>query len=88
MKKTRTKAPRRKTRQLMVLGVDPNDDVLSVPGYDLGWFRTANSGKALVAATGDDIVAFKTKDDYAVLVSLADKDGFMRAIKQALVRQA
>lgn len=26
--------PKSQTRQLMVLGVDPNDDVLSVPGYD------------------------------------------------------
>ena len=27
--------PKSQTRQIMVLGVDPNDDVLSVPGYDV-----------------------------------------------------
>ena len=26
--------PKSQTRQIMVLGIDPNDDVLSVPGYD------------------------------------------------------
>ena len=59
---------------------------LSVPGYNLGWFQTKTAGKVLAAMTRDDAVACKTKDGYSILVSIADADGFVSAVRQALTR--
>lgn len=59
---------------------------LSVPGYNLGWFQTRTEGKVLAAMTRNDAVACKTKDGYSVLVSIADSEGFVDAVRQALTR--
>jgi hypothetical protein len=57
---------------------------LGVPGYQLGWFRAQGEERVLAAVTGSEALAFRTKDDYAVLLSLADRAGFMRAVQTAL----
>lgn len=62
---------------------------LGVPGYQLGWFRDQGAGnggadKVLAAITGDDVLAFRTKDDYAVILSVTDGAGLERAMRAAL----
>ena len=61
---------------------------LSVPGYNLGWFRTRGSEKALAAVTGNDAIRFRTKDDYTVLVSVADSESFLDEVRAALGNRA
>jgi len=57
---------------------------LAVPGYRLGWFRAAGAGRTLVAQSADSALAFQTTDDYAVLLSVADRPGLARAIGQPI----
>jgi hypothetical protein len=59
---------------------------LSVAGLTLVWFRTRGAGKALMAMTGTDAVTWTTQDGYAVVVSVRDGDGLMRAMKAAMAR--
>ncbi len=59
---------------------------LSVSGLNLGWFRTRGAGKTLMAMTGSDAVTWKTRDGYAVVVSVRDGDGLMRAMQSALTQ--
>ena len=56
---------------------------LAVPGYQLGWFRAQGAGKVLAAITGHEVLAFRTKDDYAVLLSVADRAGLRQALHAA-----
>lgn len=53
---------------------------LGLPGYQLGWFRAKGAGKVLAAVTSGEVVAFQTVDDYAVLLSVADRAGLERAL--------
>ena len=57
---------------------------LGVPGYQLGWFRTYGGVKALVAATGDAVVTFRTSEGYSVFVSAADNAGLGAALRAAV----
>lgn len=57
---------------------------LSVPGYQLGWFRTAGEGRVLAAITANDLIAFKTVDDFSVVVSAQDCDGLMVMLRDRL----
>ena len=56
---------------------------LGVPGYQLGWFRTHGGARALVAATGDEVVAFQTTDDFSVFVSVVDAARLEAALRVA-----
>jgi len=57
---------------------------LSVPGYQLGWFRTAGEGRVLAAISGHDLVAFKTLDDFGIVVSAQDCDGLIALLRDHL----
>jgi hypothetical protein len=61
---------------------------LGVPGYQLGWFTTAGVGKALAAISAPEVLGFQTRDGYAVLLSVADRDGLERALGNALAGSA
>jgi hypothetical protein len=56
---------------------------LSVPGYQLGWFRTEGKGRVLAAISGADFVACQTRDDFGILVSARDCDGLIAALRKA-----
>lgn len=47
---------------------------VSVPGYNLGWFRTRDGGSVLAAVTGPTAVTWSTRGGFAVLLSVADAD--------------
>jgi hypothetical protein len=57
-----------------------------VPGYQhqLGWFKTEAEERVLAAITGDDLIAFKTLDDYSILVSPQDGDLFVMRLHNGL----
>ena len=57
---------------------------LDVPGYQLGWFRGQGIGRVLASVTGKEVLAFRTKDDYPVLLSMADRAGLERAMRAAV----
>jgi hypothetical protein len=57
---------------------------LSVPGYQLGWFRTEGKGRVLAAISGDDFVVCETRDDFGILVSVQDGDGLIAALRERL----
>lgn len=53
-----------------------------MPGYQAGWFRLRNGEKALLYLTDRTRAVFvPTTQGYGVLVSPADPDGFIRALK-------
>lgn len=53
-----------------------------LPGYSAGWFRLRNGEKALVYLTDRrHTVYVPTDDGYSVLVSPADPDGFLAAVR-------
>ena len=56
---------------------------LGVPGYQLGWFRSAGAGKILPALTTKSAVAFRTTSGFAVLLSMIDATGLERALHDA-----
>jgi hypothetical protein len=57
---------------------------LSVPGYQLGWFRTTGEGRVLAAISADDLVAFKTLDDFSIIVSAEDCEGLIAVLRDHL----
>jgi hypothetical protein len=57
---------------------------LSVPGYQLGWFRTTSEGRVLAAISADDLVAFKTLDDFSIIVSAEDCDSLIAVLRDHL----
>ncbi len=59
---------------------------LGVPGYQLGWFKTQGAGSMLAALSSDNAVTWQTADAYGVLLSVADGDGFVAALKGACAR--
>jgi hypothetical protein len=61
---------------------------LSVPGYQLGWFRTEGEGRVLAAITGDDLVAFKTIDGFSIIVSPQDSEGLIATLLNGLNKAA
>ena len=53
-----------------------------LPGYSAGWFRLANGSRALVYLTDRTrAVVVPTTEDYSVLVSPADPDQFLTALR-------
>src|SRR5262249_26645013 len=54
---------------------------LSVPGYQVGWFRTQAAGRVLAAVSGNDLVVWQTRDDYGVVVSAQDGDRLIEALR-------
>jgi len=54
---------------------------LSVPGYQVGWFRTQGAGRVLAAISGNDLVVWQTRDDYGVVVSAQDGDRLIEALR-------
>ena len=57
---------------------------LGVPGYQLGWFRVARDGRALVALTDRSSVAWvRLADGTSLLFSLRDPDAFLDALQAA-----
>lgn len=55
-----------------------------LPGYSAGWFRLKNKQKALAFVTDRRrTVYLPTTDGYAVLMSVADPDRFVRKLREA-----
>lgn len=79
-----------------VAKIDPSSDPdvrltwrtkgLSVPGYNLGWFRTRGAGTVLAAVTSGPVVKWSMRGDYSVLLSINDADGFLAALDPSLIR--
>lgn len=56
---------------------------VGLPGYLEGWFRLKNREKALLFLTNRaQVVYIPTKDDYSVLLSVAEPEAFLRAVSQ------
>jgi Bacterial PH domain len=56
-----------------------------LPGYKSGWFALRNGGKALVFVTDPKRVVYvPTRDGYSLLLSVADPQRFVEALKQAI----
>lgn len=59
-----------------------------VPGYQAGWFRLRNGEKALLYLTDRSRAVYvPTTAGYSVMVSPADPDGFLAALRTLPVRQ-
>ena len=55
----------------------------SYPGYKSGWFRLKDDSKALVFITDPHhVVYIPTVDGSSLMMSVADPDGFLAALKQ------
>lgn len=55
-----------------------------LPGYSAGWFRLQNGEKALVFVTDNRRVLYlPTLEGYSVLMSVADPEAVLRALRQA-----
>ncbi|MCC6444692.1 MAG: hypothetical protein IT210_14695 [Armatimonadetes bacterium] len=60
---------------------------LGLPGYLSGWFRLKNGDKALLFLTDRTrAVYIPTARGYSLLLSVADPDGFLEALKQSAKR--
>ena len=60
---------------------------VGLPGYKSGWFRLKNREKALVFVTDPtSVVYIPTREAYAVLLSVAQPEEFVRAIRQTAAR--
>ena len=58
-----------------------------LPGYKAGWFRLVNGEKGLVFVTNPKSVVFiPTQQGYSVLLSVAQPDEFVQAIRQIAAR--
>jgi hypothetical protein len=56
----------------------------AVPGYRGGWFRLRGGAKALLYLTDHDrAVLVPTTADYLVMLSPADPDGFLEALRRS-----
>jgi PH (Pleckstrin Homology) domain-containing protein len=55
-----------------------------LPGYRAGWYRLANGEKALVYITDPSKAVYvPTRQDFSIIVSPNDPDGFLSAIRSA-----
>jgi hypothetical protein len=55
----------------------------ALPGYRAGWFRLRNGEKALVSITDTHrVVYLPTTDGYSLLLSPADPDRFLAAVRR------
>jgi hypothetical protein len=56
-----------------------------LPGYQAGWFHTANAGKALAFVTDKRrVVCIPTRQDYTVLLSVENPQEFLQALRSAI----
>jgi len=56
---------------------------IGMPGYQAGWFRLRNRGKALLFVTDRrHVVYLPTRDGYSVFLSIRDPDAFLRVLKE------
>jgi hypothetical protein len=56
-----------------------------LPGYQAGWFRTANGEKALVFVTDQQhVVCIPTRQDYTVLLSVNNPEEFLQALRSTI----
>ena len=56
-----------------------------LPGYSAGWFRLQNGEKALAFVTDNRRVLYlPTREGYSVLLSVADPDALLGALRKAL----
>ncbi len=54
-----------------------------LPGYGSGWFQLGNGDKALIFVTDKQrVVYLPTREGYAVLLSVAEPERFLAALKQ------
>jgi hypothetical protein len=55
---------------------------VGMPGYSSGWFRLKNRDKGLLFLTDPaHTISLPTTDDHTLLISLADPEGFLAALK-------
>lgn len=54
---------------------------LGVPGYLLGWFRSKQGKTILAAVSTPQALAIPTRDDYTLLVSVADPEGVRQMLQ-------
>ncbi len=56
---------------------------IGLPGYAAGWFKLKNGEKALLFVTDkSSVVYIPTAQDYSVLLSVSDAEGFYESIKR------
>jgi hypothetical protein len=56
-----------------------------MPGYQSGWFRMSNGGKALAFVTDKRrVVCIPTRQDYTVLLSVENPQEFLRVLKSTI----
>jgi len=54
-----------------------------LPGYKSGWFQLGNGEKALIFVTDKHrVVYLPTREDYAVLLSVAEPEKFLETLRQ------
>lgn len=61
-------------------------NALGLPGYQLGWFNTADKGPALVAITSRQALALPTTDGFSLIISVGDHEGLLASIRDAQQR--
>lgn len=55
---------------------------IALPGYRAGWFRLAGGARAFATLTASGrVVCLPTHEDYVLLASVADADGFLEALR-------
>jgi hypothetical protein len=55
----------------------------ALPGYLCGWFKLQNDEKALMFVTDSErVVYLPTKDNYSLLISLANPEEFLQFLRQ------
>lgn len=56
---------------------------MSVPGYQVGWYRLGGSGKGLLFVTEpESVAAIPVKEGYTLLVSVEDAEEFIEAVRR------
>lgn len=57
---------------------------IGLPGYQAGWFSLTNGEKALLFVTDSRrVVRLPTSEGFTVFVSVADAEGFLKALRAA-----
>ena len=74
--------------KVLDLGADPahrpvlRTNGTGLPGYGSGWFKLANGEQALLFVTDRRVVYLPTREGYAVLLSVAEPEAFLQALRQ------
>ena len=60
---------------------------IGLPGYKAGWYRVASGEKALLHMTSQDsMLGFKTRQEYWVILSIAQAEAFALKLQQQLTK--